>query len=125
MTGVQTCALPICSPIWRQIAVRIKSDVAGGRLAPGEKIASVRDLAVQAGVNPNTMQRALAQLEQEGILRTERTSGRYVTEDAAVLDVLRGQLASEVIAELYRKLRAIGMDDDQIVAAVAAWKDEG
>ncbi|WP_154027918.1 GntR family transcriptional regulator [Olsenella uli] len=113
------------SPIWRQIAVRIKSDVAGGRLAPGEKIASVRDLAVQAGVNPNTMQRALAQLEQEGILRTERTSGRYVTEDAAVLDVLRGQLASGIIADLYRKLRAIGMDDDQIVAAVAAWKDEG
>lgn len=112
-------------PIWRQIAVRIKSDVAGGRLAPGEKIASVRDLAVQAGVNPNTMQRALAQLEQEGILRTERTSGRYVTEDAAVLDVLRGQLASGIIADLYRKLRAIGMDDDQIVAAVAAWKDEG
>ena len=113
------------SPIWRQIAVRIKSDVAGGRLAPGEKIASVRDLAVQAVVNPNTMQRALAQLEQEGILRTERTSGRYVTEDAAVLDVLRGQLASGIIADLYRKLRAIGMDDDQIVAAVAAWKDEG
>lgn len=113
------------SPIWRQIAVRIKSDVAGGRLAPGEKIASVRDLAVQAGVNPNTMQRALAQLEQEGILRTERTSGRYVTEDAAVLDVLRGQLASGIIADLYRKLRAIGMDDDQILAAVAAWKDEG
>ena len=112
-------------PIWRQIAVRIKSDVAGGRLAPGEKIASVRDLAVQAGVNPNTMQRALAQLEQEGILRTERTSGRYVTEDAAVLDVLRGQLASGIIADLYRKLRAIGMDDDQILAAVAAWKDEG
>lgn len=113
------------SPIWRQIAVRIKSDVAGGRLAPGEKIASVRDLAVQAGVNPNTMQRALAQLEQEGILRTERTSGRYVTEDAAVLEVLRGQLASGIIADLYCKLRAIGMDDDQIVAAVAAWKDEG
>lgn len=112
-------------PIWRQIAVRIKSDVAGGRLAPGEKIASVRDLAVQAGVNPNTMQRALAQLEQEGILRTERTSGRYVTEDAAVLEVLRGQLASGIIADLYCKLRAIGMDDDQIVAAVAAWKDEG
>lgn len=112
-------------PIWRQIAVRIKSDVAGGRLVPGEKIASVRDLAVQAGVNPNTMQRALAQLEQEGILRTERTSGRYVTEDAAVLEVLRGQLASGIIADLYRKLRAIGMDDDQIVAAVAAWKDEG
>ena len=112
-------------PIWRQIAVRIKSDVAGGRLAPGEKIASVRDLAVQAGVNPNTMQRALAQLEQEGILRTERTSGRYVTEDAAVLEVLRGQLASGIIDDLYCKLRAIGMDDDQIVAAVAAWKDEG
>lgn len=112
-------------PIWRQIAVRIKSDVAGGRLVSGEKIASVRDLAVQAGVNPNTMQRALAQLEQEGILRTERTSGRYVTEDAAVLEVLRGQLASGIIADLYCKLRAIGMDDDQIVAAVAAWKDEG
>lgn len=113
------------SPIWRQIAARIKSDVAGGRLAPGDKIASVRDLAVQAGVNPNTMQRALAQLEQEGILHTERTSGRYVTEDAAVLDALRGQLASGIIADLYRRLRAIGMDDDQIVAAVAAWKDEG
>ena len=48
-----------------------------------------------------------------------------MTEDAAVLEVLRGQLASGIIADLYCKLRAIGMDDDQIVAAVAAWKDEG
>jgi DNA-binding transcriptional regulator YhcF (GntR family) len=111
------------TPIWRQIVVRIKSAVAGGRLAPGEKIASVRDLAMEAGVNPNTMQRALAQLEQEGILRTERTNGRYVTEDTKVLDALRNQLAHEVVAELYRKLRALGMNDDQIMMAVAAWKD--
>lgn len=111
------------APIWRQIVVRIKSAVAGGRLTPGEKIASVRDLAMEAGVNPNTMQRALVQLEQEGILRTERTSGRYVTEDAAALDALRNQLAHEVVAELYRKLRALGMNDDQIMMAVAAWKD--
>lgn len=111
------------TPIWRQIVVHIKSAVAGGRLAPGEKIASVRDLAMEAGVNPNTMQRALAQLEQEGILRTERTNGRYVTEDTKVLDALRNQLAHEVVAELYRKLRALGMNDDQIMMAVAAWKD--
>ena len=111
------------APIWRQIVARIKADVAGGRLAPGERIASVRELAMEAGVNPNTMQRALAQLEQEGILHGERTSGRYVTKDRKVLEGLRAQLASEVIAELYRKLRALDMDDDLIVAAVTTWKD--
>lgn len=112
------------SPIWRQIVARIKAAVAGGRLAPGEKVASVRDLAMEAGVNPNTMQRALAQLEQEGILHTERTSGRYVTENVEILERLRRQLASEVIAELYHQLHALGIDDNQIVTMVSTWKDE-
>ena len=84
-------------PIYLQIIRILKSDLARGKYQPGEKLPAVRELALSAGVNPNTMQRALAQLEAEGLVYTERTTGRFVTEDTALLEQLRDETASAMI----------------------------
>ena len=76
-------------PIYAQLVERLKARILAGTYPPGGHLDSVRDLAAAAGVNPNTMQRALAQLETEGLVRTERTSGRYVTEDTELIEQLR------------------------------------
>ena len=76
-------------PIYAQLVERLKARILAGTYPPGGHLDSVRDLAAAAGVNPNTMQRALAQLESEGLVRTERTSGRYVTEDTNLIEQLR------------------------------------
>ena len=73
-------------PIYAQLVERLKARILAGTYPPGGHLDSVRDLAAAAGVNPNTMQRALAQLETEGLVRTERTSGRYVTEDTELIE---------------------------------------
>ena len=76
-------------PIYAQIVERLKAKILAGVYPPGGHLDSVRDMAAAAGVNPNTMQRALAQLEAEGLVYTERTTGRFVTEDTALLEQLR------------------------------------
>ena len=68
-------------PIYLQIMEQMKEQIATGTWKPGEKLPSVRELAVQAGVNPNTMQKALAELEREGMLYSQRTAGRFVSEN--------------------------------------------
>ena len=77
-------------PIYAQLVERLKARVLAGTYPPGGHLDSVRDLAAAAGVNPNTMQRALAQLETEGLVHTERTAGRYVTEATALVEQMRG-----------------------------------
>jgi DNA-binding transcriptional regulator YhcF (GntR family) len=68
------------APIYLQIVEQIKTQIAIGLLKPGDKMPAVRDLAIEAGVNPNTMQKALSQLEREGLLYTQRTAGRFVSD---------------------------------------------
>ena len=80
-------------PIYLQIIGQIKRQIVSGELAPGSRIPAVRDLAKEAGVNPNTMQRALTQLEQEGLLYTQRTSGRFVTQEEEIMKQTRMQLS--------------------------------
>ena len=98
--------------------------LAAGVYPPGGHLDSVRDLAAAAGVNPNTMQRALAQLETEGLVRTERTAGRYVTEDTALIEELRAATAREIAAEFLARMRGIGYDPTQAAALLEHW-DEG
>ena len=87
-------------PIYAQLVERLKARILAGTYPPGGHLDSVRDLAAAAGVNPNTMQRALAQLETEGLVRTERTSGRYVTEDTELIEQLRTEAARKLAEEL-------------------------
>ena len=108
-------------PIYTQIIDEMTMRIASGEYSPGDKLPSVRDLAMDAGVNPNTMQRALAELERRDLVYSERTSGRYVTKDEKILKELHGELARKYFEELGDKLRKLGMDDAEIRAAVKKW----
>ncbi|MBQ9273001.1 MAG: GntR family transcriptional regulator [Mogibacterium sp.] len=108
-------------PIYTQIIDEFTMRIASNAYEPGEKLPSVRDLALDAGVNPNTMQRALAELERRGLVYSERTSGRFVTKEEAVLMELHEELAKKYFEELTEKLRKIGMDDKAIKKSVSEW----
>ena len=105
-------------PIYTQLIEQIKMHIARGEFKPGDQIPSVRELAMEAGVNPNTMQRALSELEREGLLYSIRTSGRFVTEDGGKLSELKRSLAINFIGDMFGNLRNLGMDDNDIIAAV-------
>lgn len=92
-------------PIYAQLVERLKAKILAGTYPPGGHLDSVRDLAAAAGVNPNTMQRALAQLETEGLVRTERTAGRFVTEDTALIEQLRADTAQTLAADFSKDAR--------------------
>ena len=105
-------------PIYLQLIEQIKLRVINGTYKPGDKVPSVREIAMEAGVNPNTMQRALSELEREGLLASWRTSGRFVTEDKEKLEALREQLGRQYVEELFQNLRELGFTDDLICHAV-------
>ena len=101
-------------PIYAQLVERLKARILAGTYPPGGHLDSVRDMAAAAGVNPNTMQRALAQLETEGLVRTERTAGRYVTEDTMLIEQLRAATAEKFAAEFLEKMKGIGYSPSQV-----------
>lgn len=111
-------------PIYTQIIDEMTMRIASGSYEPGEKLPSVRDLAMDAGVNPNTMQRALAELERRGLVFSERTSGRFVTKEDKVLKELHEELAKKYFEEFADKLRKIGMSGEEITGAVRRWLED-
>ena len=102
-------------PIYAQILERIQMQIVSGVYQPGTKIPSVRELAADAGVNPNTMQKALAELERSGLVTTQRTSGRVVTEDLDMIKETRNQLAGEQVKDFVRRMRELGFDREDII----------
>ena len=96
------------APVYTQLVDQIARAIILGQFPPGGRLPSVREFAADAGVNPNTMQRALAQLETEGLVRTERTAGRYVTEDTELIEQLRTEAARKLAEEFLVKMRGIG-----------------
>ena len=103
-------------PIYMQIMQKVREAIASGELAPGARVASVRELAGAFAVNPNTMQRALNELEREGLLISERTSGRFVTKDSAQIDAMRRQLAEEAAARFRREMQTLGFSEAEMLA---------
>ena len=100
--------------VYLQLVDVIKQKIMSGEYQPGQRLASVRELAAEAAVNPNTMQRALAELEREGLLYTQRTSGRFVAEDAGMIEGLRMSGAEERAREFYREMVQSGLSVDEI-----------
>ena len=88
-------------PIYAQIIEHIKRETVSGGLAPGDRLPSVRELATDAGVNPNTMQRALSELERTGLVYSQRTSGRFITENTDLIAAMKADLANEIITTAY------------------------
>jgi len=101
------------TPIWVQLVSEFSRRIVVGAWPNGSKVPGVRELAVELGVNPNTAQRALAELEREGLCRSERTSGRFVTDDTARIDALRAELAHEAADEFVDRVRGLQMRHEQ------------
>ena len=109
-------------PIYQQLVDQIMMQIVSGQRKAGDKVPAVRELAAEAGVNPNTMQRALAQLEAEGLVYTERTTGRFVTEDTALLEQLRDETARTMTAEYLEKMRGIGYGPAEAAKLMTGWE---
>ena len=103
-------------PIWQQLAEQLRRRIVTGVYAPGGRVPPVRELAAEAGVNPNTMQRALTQLESEGLLVTNRTAGRCVTEEASVIEGTRERLAGELADEFAEDMGMLGYSRSEAAA---------
>lgn len=102
-------------PIYAQIIEKVSLDIVSGKYQPGDKLPSVRDLAAQAGVNPNTMQKALSELERENLVHSARTSGRFITEDKDMIEKMREELASTQIKEFLNKMSQMGFDYEKTI----------
>ena len=108
------------APIYSQLVAQIKLGIAAGALSPGERLASVRDLAAEAGVNPNTMQRALQELERQGLVYSQRTSGRFVTEDREMIERAKSSLAAEQVRSFLDAMARLGYRRDDILRLIEA-----
>ena len=101
-------------PIYLQLMERIQQDIISGVYGPGDKLPSVRELALEASVNPNTMQNALSELERSGLVHSQRTSGRYITRDEQMLKQLKHDLAFQHIQEFMEKMKQLGFAEAEI-----------
>ena len=104
------------APIYTQLVDQMKLGIVSGEWIPGQRIPAVRELAVDAGVNPTTMQRALQELERQGLMFSQRTSGRFVTEDREMIGKVREQIAGERITEFLSGMSQLGFTEQDIVA---------
>ena len=102
-------------PIYSQLVEQIKLGIVSGSLLPGERLMSVRDMATEAGVNPNTMQRALQELERDGMVYSQRTSGRFVTENLQVIERAKKKLAEEQIRGFQEAMKKLGYRREEIL----------
>ncbi len=112
-------------PIFLQIAAQITQSIVNGQYRPGEKLPTVREFAIQAGVNPNTMQRALADIEQKGLIQTRRGDGRYVTDDIGLIKQMGSDRLSLATGEFITAMLALGFDKAAIQKAVQTRLTEG
>lgn len=101
-------------PIYTQLVEQMRIMIVSGTYASGKKLPSVREMAAQASVNPNTMQRAFTELEKSGLIITQRTSGRYVTEDEALIESVRREIAMQIVKEAVGKMEQLGYDVEQV-----------
>lgn len=112
-------------PIYMQLVERIQTEIVSGKYPPGSRLPSVRDLAAEATVNPNTMQKAYAELERLGLIITWRTNGRTVTEDTALLSETRYRLAAEHMTLFLQNMKKLGYREADIQKLIADTFKEG
>lgn len=105
-------------PIFIQIIEKIQMDIISGIYHPGDKLPSVRELAAEASVNPNTMQKALSELERTGLVYSQRTSGRFITEDTTMIDKLKGELAKETISQFLENMQKLGFQKEETILLI-------
>ena len=111
------------APIYAQLAKQIRLGIVSGEYVPGERLPPVRELALSAGVNPNTMQRAMQELEARGLINTQRTAGRTITEDETMIQALRQQKAQEQIAQFWAAMQKLGFTQAEALSLLKQTKE--
>lgn len=112
------------SPIYLQIAYRVKLKIASKELSMGQQLLPVREFAQEAGVNPNTVQRAFQELEKEGLVYSAHTSGRFVTEDEKLIDQKRHEIAQSLMKNFVTEMTAIGFNSPEIKAIITDYIEQ-
>ena len=107
------------APIYTQLIQQVKIGIVTGAFPPGERLPSVRDLATEAGVNPNTMQRALAELERDGLVYSQRTAGRFVTEDNTMINAAKRSLAQRHVKTFLEAMLQLGFQKEEIIDLIS------
>lgn len=111
-------------PIHSQLTQRLTEAIVSGIYASGEKLPSVRELALEAGVNPNTVQRALTELEREGLVFSQRTAGRFVTENENMIVNAKLRIADERVSEFLRSMKTLGCGRQEIISLIEGAKED-
>lgn len=111
-------------PIYLQTIERVQMDIITGRYQPGDKLPSVRDLAQEAAVNPNTMQKALSELERSGLIYSQRTSGRFITEDKELIHQMKKELAAAEVSAFVAHMKQLGITPEEIRQLLAETIEE-
>lgn len=109
-------------PIYAQLVERIQMQIVSGQYPAGGKLSSVRELAAVAAVNPNTMQKAFAELERSGLIITQRTNGRTVTEDQQKIRDIKEALAQEHVNNFFTKMKELGYTEQEAIELLSAGK---
>ena len=112
------------SPIYLQIAYRVKLKIASKELSMGQQLLPVREFAQEAGVNPNTVQRAFQELEKEGLVYSARTSGRFVTEDEKLIDQKRHEIAQSLMKNFVSEMTAIDFSSPEIKSIITDYIEQ-
>ena len=110
-------------PIYAQLMDTLKRRIITGRYLPGEKLPSVRELAAEAGINPNTVQRAFSELEREGLIYTQRATGKYVTENAEEIKSARQALAKTQVAEFLSNMQSLGYSVGDVIVLLQSFNE--
>ncbi len=111
-------------PIYSQIIEQIKLLIISGALSPGSRLPSVRDLAAEAGVNPNTMQRALAELERTGLIYSQRTTGKFITENTDIIELTKVHTADRKIKAFLADMSTLGYSKQEIAQLIKNYREE-
>ena len=111
-------------PFYLRIIERVQMDIITGRYQPGDKLPSVRDLAQEAAVNPNTMQKALSELERSGLIYSQRTSGRFITEDKELIHQMKKELAAAEVSAFVAHMKQLGITPEEIRQLLAETIEE-
>ena len=111
-------------PIYSQLIQRLTEAIVSGVYAPGEKLPSVRELALEAGVNPNTVQRSLTEPERDGLVFSQRTAGRFVTENENMIVNAKLRIADERVSEFLRSMKTLGCGRQEIISLIEGAKED-
>lgn len=111
-------------PIYTQLLEKIQQMIISGKYQPGDRLPSVRDLSTEAAVNPNTMQRALQELERQGLVYSQRTSGRMITDDIVLIKAMKQKVAIEYMKKFLGTMKELGFSKAEIIELLSDMNSE-